>query len=422
MNEAIGSAQARYSGVAIALHWVLALTLAFQLALGFAMPRDASGFALFQLHKSVGITVLLLTLVRIGWRIVKKPPLATEGGLGGFVAKAVHLLLYAFMIGAPLTGWALVSTAEIKAPTVLFGTVPWPHLPLPMAIGEPMEEAHELLAWLGIALIVLHILGALRHQFLIRDNLMRRMSPGGVAALGGLLGLGVIAVYFGTGMTIASQVVANGGYKAEADEGEEAGETAAVAAATEAAATPTEEATAEATETPVAEETPAGPPPSWTIRPGGRLSFSVGNGAEGLRGSFSDWTGAIKFDPEHPDNAPDIRISVKLASASMGDATQDGMLQDGEFFGTSANPVATFRSTSVEQTGPNRYRARGTLSLKGASKPQTISFTLSGEGLKRKVTGSGSIDRSAFGVGTGESAAGLDKAVSLSFSFDATGK
>lgn len=418
MNEAIGSAQARYSGVAIALHWVLALTLAFQLALGFAMPRDASGFALFQLHKSVGITILVLTLVRIGWRIVKKPPLATEGGLGGFVAKAVHVLLYVFMIGAPLTGWALVSTAEIKAPTVLFGTLPWPHLPLPDSLGEPMEEGHELLAWLGIALIVLHILGALRHQFLIRDNLMRRMSPGGVAALGGLLGLGVLAVYFGTGMTIASQVVANGGYKAEAGEAAPL----AVATPTEAMATPTEEATAEATETPAADETPAGPPPVWTIRPGGRLSFSIGNGAEGLRGSFSDWSGAIKFDPEHPDNAPDIRISVKLASASMGDATQDGMLQDGEFFATSANPVATFRSTSVEQTGPNRYRARGTLSLKGASKPQTISFTLSGEGLKRKVEGSGSIDRSAFGVGTGESAEGLDKAVSLSFSFDATGK
>ncbi|MGC1271124.1 MAG: cytochrome b/b6 domain-containing protein, partial [Croceibacterium sp.] len=353
-------AQARYSGVAIALHWVLALTLAFQLALGFAMPRDASGFALFQLHKSVGITVLVLTLVRIGWRIVKKPPPAVEGGLGGFVAKAVHVLLYVFMIGAPLTGWALVSTAEIKAPTVLFGTLPWPHLPLPDSLGEPMEEGHELLAWLGIALIVLHILGALRHQFLIRDNLMRRMSPGGVAALGALLGLGVLAVYFGTGMTIASQVVANGGYKAEPGEAEPL----AAATPAEATATPTEEATAEATETPAAEETPAGPPPTWTIRPGGRLSFSVGNGAEGLRGSFSDWSGAIKFDPEHPDNAPDIRISVKLASANMGDATQDGMLQDGEFFATSANPVATFRSTSVEQTGPGRYRARGTLSLK----------------------------------------------------------
>jgi len=186
MVLANADAQARYSGVAIALHWVLALALAFQLALGFSMPHDARGFEMFQLHKSVGIAILLLTVARIAWRLAKKPPLATEGGFGGFLAKAVHLLLYLFMIGAPLTGWALVSTAEIKAPTVLFGMVPWPHLPLPGTINEPMEEVHELLAWLGIALIVLHILGAIRHQFLIRDNLMRRMSPGGIAALGGL--------------------------------------------------------------------------------------------------------------------------------------------------------------------------------------------------------------------------------------------
>jgi len=414
MALANADAQARYSGVAIVLHWVLALALSFQIALGFSMPHDASGFALFQLHKSVGITVLLLTVARILWRLAKKPPAATEGGLGGFLAKAVHLLLYLFMIGAPLTGWALVSTAEIKAPTILFGMVPWPHLPLPGTINEPMEEVHELLAWMGLALIVLHILGAIRHQFLIRDNLMRRMSPGGSAPLGGLLGLAVIALYFGTGFAI-------GGKGGEHDhEHDEAAEAAAIA--TDAAATPTAEATAEATETPVAEETPAGPPPAWTIRPGGKLSFAVGNGAEGLRGSFSDWSGSIALDPEHPDNAPDIRISVKLASASMGDATQDGMLQDSEFFGTAANPVATFRSTNVEQTAPGSYRARGTLSLKGASKPQTITFKLSGDGLKRKVTGSGSIDRTAFGVGTGESASALDKAVSLSFSFDATGK
>ncbi|MEO0061996.1 MAG: hypothetical protein RLZZ08_556 [Pseudomonadota bacterium] len=419
MATAAPATQARYSGGAIVLHWLLALTLAFQLALGFSMPHDASGFALIQLHKSVGIAVLLLTLVRIGWRIGHPAPPATEGGLGGFVAKAVHLLLYVFMLGGPLTGWALVSTAKVAIPTVLFGVVPWPHLPLAHAFNEPLEEMHELLGWLGLALVVLHILGALRHQFLIRDNLMRRMSPGGSAAIGGLLGAAVIAIYFGTGLTIGGK----GGDHDHHHHDEEA-EAASVAAATAVAASaaPAAAATAQATPTPTATETPAGPPPVWTIRPGGKLSFSVGNGAEGLRGSFADWSGSIKLDPEHPDNAPDIRISVKLASASLGDATQDGMLQDGEFFGTSAHPVATFRSTNVEQTAPGSYRARGTLSLKGASKPQTITFKLAGEGLKRKVTGSGSIDRTAFSVGTGDSASALDKAVSLSFSFDATGK
>lgn len=419
MGSAImGGAQARYSGGAIVLHWLLALALAFQLAMGFVMPRDASGFALFQLHKSVGITILLLTLLRIGWRLAHKAPAAVEGGFGGFLAKAVHGLLYLFMLGAPLTGWALVSTTTIKMPTLLFGVLPWPHLPLDAAIHEPMEGMHELLAWLGLALIVLHILGALRHQFLIGDGLLRRMGPGGSAALASLLGLAVVAVFFVTGLTLGSDPKLD----SPAEEQAEA-QLAATATPSEAVPTPSAEATAEATETPAAEETTAAvPPPAWTIQPGGRLGFTLDNGGETIRGSFADWSGTISFDPAQPDNAPDIRISVKLASASLGDATMDGMLQDGDFFASAANPTATFRSTSVRQTGPNRYSANGTLSLKGASKPQTVTFTLSGSGMRRTVEGGGSINRTAFGVGTGDSAANLSGSVALSFSFDAVGK
>jgi polyisoprenoid-binding protein YceI len=127
------------------------------------------------------------------------------------------------------------------------------------------------------------------------------------------------------------------------------------------------------------------------------------------------------FDPENPETA-EIRIQVRLASASLGDATQDEMLQGGDFFASAANPTATWRSTSVRRTGENRYSASGTLSLKGVSKPQSLSFTLSGAGLRRHVEGSANIDRNAFGVGTGESAAGLPGAVALSFAFDAVGK
>src|SRR3990170_364530 len=104
------AAQARYSTGAILLHWLIALALAFQLALGFSMPKDERGFALFQLHKSVGITILLLTLARLAWRVTHRPPPAVEGGFNGFLAKAVHTLIYVFMVGMPLTGWAVVST------------------------------------------------------------------------------------------------------------------------------------------------------------------------------------------------------------------------------------------------------------------------------------------------------------------------
>jgi cytochrome b561/polyisoprenoid-binding protein YceI len=415
------AASQRYSAVAIALHWLIALALAFQLALGFSMPQDERGFAMFQLHKSVGITILLLTLLRIGWRLTHRPPPAVESGAMGTVAKAVHVLLYVFMLGAPLTGWALVSTDPLGIPTLLFGTVPWPHLPLPAGINEAAEGAHGLLAWLGIALIVLHVVGALRHQLLLKDGLLRRIGPGGSAAAAAVLMLAVFAVYFGTGIKIAGDVVASGGYRTEGERPaeQEATQTAALAPVEE-ATEPAAEETPEAEATEAAEEA-VGPPPVWTIQSGKRMSFSVGNGGATLNGTFSDWNGTIHFDPDHPETA-DIRINVALASGSLGDATQDDMLQGGDFFASAANPTATWRSTSVRRTGTNRYSASGTLSLKGVSRPQSLTFTLSGEGMKRRVEGSASIDRGAFGVGTGDAASGLAGSVSLNFSFDAQGR
>ena len=112
------SAQRRYSSAAIVLHWLLALALVCQLALGFMMPKDESGFAAYQLHKSIGIAILLLTLARLAWRLVRRPPPPLERGLGGVLATAVHWGFYAVLILGPLTGWLVVSTAPVQVPTV----------------------------------------------------------------------------------------------------------------------------------------------------------------------------------------------------------------------------------------------------------------------------------------------------------------
>ena len=413
----IQAAQERYSAGAILLHWTIALALAFQLALGFSMPKDERGFELFQLHKSVGITILLLSLARLAWRLTHRPPAAVEGGFQGFLAKAVHTLLYVFMIGMPLTGWAVVSSSRIEIPTLFWGVIPWPHLPLSSSINEAAEETHEILAWIGVALIALHVAGALRHQFLLKNGLLRRIGPGGSAWAAALLALAVVAVYFATGMKIAGDVVAAGGYGAVQDQ---APDNARVPLEATPAATPTPEAE-DTTAAEVEEEEAAGPPPVWTIQPGGRLGFTVTSGSDSYRGSFSDWSGQIRFDPDNPESA-DIRITVDLASATVGDATMDATLQGAEFFASAANPTATWRSTSVRRTGPNRYTASGTLSLKGASRPQSLSFTLSDDGLRRRVEGSASIDRTAFGIGTGETAASLASSVALNFAFDAVGR
>lgn len=409
----------RYSRGAIALHWLIALALSFQLALGFAMPKDASGFALFQLHKSIGITILLLSLARLGWRLTHRPPAPLEAGWEGALANTVHIALYIFMIGAPLTGWALVSTAPVRVPTLLFGAIELPHLPLPSAIHEGVESAHLLLAWLALGLIALHLAGALRHQILLKRDILGRMAPLGSARIASLLGLLVVGIYFGSGAYIAGRFpvpfenAANGESQplsrlggsdnlSRADD-----ENEALAAASEPPSAPSQAIDANSR-------------PVWIIQPGGRLGFTVGNGEETLSGSFSQWNGNIRFDPEAPQRA-DITVTVQLGSATLGDPTLDAMLQGADFLGGSG-PSATWRSTSVRRVGPGRYAAQGTLSLKGVTRPQRLAFALTGSGPSRSVEGTATIERAAFGVGAGDTAKALDEQVRLSFAFDATAR
>lgn len=416
----LGTAGERYSRVAMLLHWIIAGALAVEIGIGFGMPKDISGFALVQFHKSLGITILVLTVLRIVWRLGHKPPPAVDKGALGLLAKLVHVGLYVFMLAAPLTGWMLVSTDSLKVPTVIFGLIPLPHLPLDPSINEGVGEVHELLAFFGIALFVLHVAGALKHHFINRDTVLLRMSPGGSAAAGLVLLGAVLVAHFGTVMVLPGH-----------EEGEDAAQAVPALPVADEAATdagPDAGAPALADEETLAGEEEAseedaaaeavGPPPAWAIQPGGSLRFTADNGGSSINGSFRRWDGSITMNPDDPAGSR-IAIEIDLASASLGDATQDQMLAGSDFFAVAANPVATFRSSDVEKTGASSYRARGTLSIKGASRPQSISFTLSGSGNRRSVSGSATVDRNAFGVGTGETAAGIAPNVRVEFAFDA---
>lgn len=417
-NSRLADAQARYSTGAIVLHWLLALAMAFQVAVGFAMPHSGPySFAPMQLHKSVGIAILLLTLVRLAWRIFRRPPAAVETGWTALAAKIVHWAFYAVLVLGPVTGWIIVSTASLHVPTVLFGVLPWPHLPVPAALNEPMEEVHEALAWIAIGLFVLHVAGALRHQFLLRDPVIARIAPAGSVAAAMALLVATIAIYFAVGSYVAQTylVPAMADFRAM-----RAREQAPPAPAPTPAAGPSDEATS--TPEPAASATvEAGPPPEWTIAGGRRLAFSVANGGSRVAGRFTDWSGAVTMDPDHPESA-DIRIGIKLASATVGDATRDAMLRGADFLASSSNRTATWRSTKVTRTGPGRYHASGTLTIRGRSGPQAIAFTLTGKDRERHVAGSATIDRTAFGIGTGEAGESLGTTVALEFSFDATAK
>jgi cytochrome b561/polyisoprenoid-binding protein YceI len=405
----------RYGIVAIVLHWLLAMAMVFQIALGFAMPHEGPhSFAPMQLHKSVGITILLLTLFRLGWRLVHRPPEAVDDGWTAVAARSVHWAFYAVLVLGPITGWIIVSTAPLHVPTVLFGVLSWPHLPLPQALNEPTAQIHEALSWIAIALFVLHVAGALRHQFLLRDPVIKRIAPAGSVAAAMALLLVTIAMYFAVGSYVAQKYLLPAMAESRAMRLREIASPPPVVQ-------PNEQALPTPASTNVATAAPVGPPPVWTIVGNKRLAFSVGYGDTSIEGRFKDWSGSIAMDPDHPETA-DIRIIIDLASASVRDATRDAMLQGADFLATSSNPTATWHSTTVRQTGPNRYRATGTMTLRGKSRPQAIAFTLTGKSLARHVAGSASIDRTAFGIGSGEAGESLGNSVALDFSFDARGK
>ena len=178
----------RYTTVAIILHWLIALSIIALLVIGVWMANYARGntkFELFQLHKSIGITVLLLSLIRLGWRLAHPaPPLPADmPRWEKFTARFTHVLFYVLMIGMPLTGWAIVSTSSMNLPTVLYGMVTLPHLPgldaLPdqHAANHLFDTMHVVSAWIMIGLLGLHVGAALFHQFIRRDEVPHHMLP-----------------------------------------------------------------------------------------------------------------------------------------------------------------------------------------------------------------------------------------------------
>ena len=412
----------RYSRAAIVLHWTIAALLAFQISVGWALEDlGARGFALYQLHKSVGIAILLLTLIRVGVRWVKPRPPKLEHGWQGKLASIVHLGLYVFMLGAPLTGWALVSTARVKVPTLLFGILPLPHLPLPMGTHDLAESGHGLLAWFGLALFLLHVAGALRHHLLMRDGLIWRMVPGSSRIL--LVALpALILAGFALGRIILPQggaMPSQRSAKAESRLLQTAPDNAPISEAS--SNDSADEPPANVVNAAEQDAALAPPLPTWAVQPGGRIGFSVGNGAETISGSFSKWSARIVMEPDHPESA-DINVTIDMGSASVGDAYQDGMLPGEEFFAVAIHPTATFAAKGATATGAHRYRASGTLTLKGVSRSQSIDFTLNGVDGRRTVSGSATIARMKFKVGDGASSGDLAPNVAVTFDFTAKRK
>lgn len=178
----------RYTSVSIALHWLMAFCVLLLVVLGLTMTRLKLPFdqlyPIYALHKSLGITVLILIAFRLFWRLTHRPPpFSLEvTPFERKAAKSAHWLLYVILFILPFSGWVLVSVSPRNIPTIIYGVFQWPDLPERLAPSSAAATTytaliHDYLAYFLIALVLLHAAAALRHYFIVGDDVLQKMLP-----------------------------------------------------------------------------------------------------------------------------------------------------------------------------------------------------------------------------------------------------
>lgn len=418
----------RYSAVAIALHWLIAIAILSMIPMGWWMSdaitepgSQALAYRVFQIHKSIGFLILALTVLRIVWRLTHPVP-ALPGAMKGweqFAARATHLAFYALMLGLPLTGWVYVSTGwAVATDTPLavasswFGLFTVPHLPFIEHASEAVRRAtawmamgaHSKLAWAAIILVAMHVGAALKHQFLDRDGVLSHMIPvlpHGEAAhapapeptpavrwaerLAGVAFVVVIGAAFG----LAAKPAPSAGGAADAS-------APAAAPAADAPVTP-------------------GAAVAWNVdKAASAIEFSGTHTGKAFTGRFEQWEARIWFDPADLAGSKAV-VTVQTGSARTGDATQEGSLPGAEWFDTATYPTARFEATTFKALGGSRYEAAGTLRIKTTTVPVVLPFAFDEANGEATVAGRLELDRTALNLGMMSDAGGawVSKAIGV---------
>ena len=193
---ALRNSERRYGIVAMLLHWTMALLLLGMIVFGIRMvdvQRElaATGnfdltvfgldiFAAYQLHKSFGFLLFVLALARLAWKLVNPHPALPQGMPVHEVvlARFTHVALYGLMLGIPVVGWLTASASPYGIETIIFGLFSLPHPLGPDAeLERLLSTVHFYMAMALLGVLVLHVAGALKHHFISRDDVLRRMLP-----------------------------------------------------------------------------------------------------------------------------------------------------------------------------------------------------------------------------------------------------
>ena len=359
----------RYGSVTKTFHWLTALLILTAIPLGIIahdMPYETSEqlaqkAQLFSLHKTVGVAVFFVALLRILWALTqtKPAPLHPDRKAETFAAETVHWALYLSLVLVPLSGWLHHAATEGFAPILWPFGQGLPFLPTDAALAEVFGAMHGIFTKILFASLLLHVLGALKHLVIDRDETLQRMwfgrteggvpgshSPAGPALVASAIWAAAIAV----GLLLPGDTPERNGAALAATESE------------------------------------------WQVTEG-ELSFTVLQMGAEVEGRFDNWTSSINFDPNTGTGS--VETQIDISSLTLGSVTKQALAAD--FFDAEAHPTAVFAADIRPEGGS--YVADGTLTLRGIEAPVTMPFTLEIEGNSATMAGTAELDRRTFEMG-----------------------
>jgi cytochrome b561/polyisoprenoid-binding protein YceI len=347
----IRNTRERWGSLSQLFHWLIVVLILVQAALGLTgmlLPLGMEKLAVLARHKSIGMTILGLAALRLLWRWVNPtPPLPSNlRPLERWLAHFTHVSLYVLLFAMPLTGWIMSSARGF--PVSWFNLFQLPDLvPKSRTLYDAMVTTHAALAIALAAVVALHVAGAIKHHFVLKDDTLRRMLP------------------FGRRLTLCALL--------------------AMMLATPAARA-------------IAGSGTAGP--DYTLL-GSQSSLTYTFVQAGARnqGRFQSFTAS--FNPA----AGRLSVVIDMRSLTTGDSQRDGLLGGSGFFDVAQYPQSRFTATRIEMTG-GRYEAIGSLTLRGVTRPMTIPFTWRTATVQGRpvgyLSGQTVLRRLDFGVGQGQ--------------------
>ncbi len=340
----IRNTKSQYGVVAQLIHWVTAGLFAYMLYLGFTMVDMKYSPAMFEkygLHKSLGATILAIAVLRLVWRLVNPSPALPDDTPKHekLAAHGAHFLLYLLLFALPLSGW--VMSSALGFPVEPFGQFKLPNLVEPdKALGELMKEVHFYLVWTFIVVASLHILGALKHHFIDKNNILKRM----LIPAKKLLVVGLLVTPM---PSLAAQ--------------------------------------------------------EWQVdKEKSTVGFEAGWSGSPVAGKIKSYKAEIKFSPDDLEGSS-AKIELDTSSIDTEYPERDEAIVGTDWFDSAKFPAATFESTAFKYIGGAEYEITGNLTIRDITKEVTFpfEFTTDTDGTSR-AKGELTLKRLDFGIGQGE--------------------